>query len=80
MANQQAINTVLTVCGFYTASQRTFILDTEGLDSWKTFISIDYDDFPSIATNAFRHTPSFVIGILKQKRLAALNFWIEDMI
>ena len=80
MANQQAINTILTVFGFRTAQQQDLILDTEGLDSWTAFISIHYDDFSSIAKNASRHTAPFVIGVLKQKRLAALKFWIEDMI
>ena len=55
-------------------------LFTEGLDSWIAFILIDYDDFLSIANNAFRHIAPFSLGVLKQKRLAALKFWIEDMI
>ena len=80
MANQQAINIVLTVCGFRTAPQRTLILDTEDLDSWTAFTLIDYNDFSSIAKNASRHTAPFAIRVLKQKRLAALKFWIEDMI
>ena len=80
MANRAAINTVLTVYGFSTAPQRNFILLTEGLDSWIAFTLIDYDDFSSIAKNASRHTAPFSLGVLKQKRLAALKFWIEDMI
>ena len=78
MANQAAINTVLTVCGFSTAPQRNSILLTEGLDSWIAFTLINYDAI--IAKNAFRHTASFSLGVLKQKRFAALNFWIKDMI
>ena len=80
MTNRAAINTVLTVCGFRTAPQRNFILDIEGLDSWISFTSIDYDDLLSIAKNASRHTAPFAIGVLKQKHLAALKFWIEDVI
>ena len=40
--------------------------------------AIDYDDFASISKNASRHTPPFSLGVLKQKRLSALKFWIED--
>ena len=80
MANQEAINIVLTVYGFSTAPQRNFILDTEGLDSRTAFTSIDYDDFSSIAKNASRHIAPFSLGFLKQKCLATLKFWIEDMI
>ena len=80
MSNQAAIYTILTVCGFQTAPQRNFILDSEGLDSWTSFTLIDYDDLPSITKNASRHTAPFAIGVLKQKYLAALKFWIEDVI
>ena len=81
MANNRAeINTTLQVCGFTVAAQRTFILTTEGLDSWVAFTSIDYDDFASISKNASRHTAPFSLGVLKQKRLSALKFWIEDAI
>ena len=55
-------------------------MTTEGLDSWIGFTSIDYEDFAGILKNASRHTPSFSLGVLKQKRLSALKFWIEDAI
>ena len=80
MANQVEINTTLTICGFSTGPQRNFILNTEGLDSCIAFTSIDYDDFSSIAQNASHHTTPFSLGVFKQKRLAALKFWIKDMI
>ena len=80
MANRAAINTVLTICGFCTAPQRNFILNSEGLDNWTSFTLIDYDDLPSIAKNASRHTASFPIGVIKLKCLATLKFWIEDNI
>ena len=81
MANNQAeINTTPQVCGFTIAAQRDFILTTEGLDSWVAFTSIDYDDFASISKNVSRHTAPFSLGVLKQKRLSALKFWIEDAI
>ena len=79
MVNWQAINTVLTVCGFCTAPQQNFILDIKGLDSWTAFTLIDYDDFLSIVKNDSRHTAPFAIGVLKQKRLVTLKFWVEDM-
>ena len=80
MANRAAINTVLTICGFRIAPQRNFILDCEGLDSWTSFTLIDYDDLPSIAKNASRHTAPFAISIFQLKYLATLKFWIEDLI
>ena len=52
----------------------------EGLNSWTAFTSIDYDDFAQVSKNASRHTTPFSIGVLKQKRLTALKFWIEDVI
>ena len=60
--------------------QRNFLLTSEGLNSWVAFTSIDYDDFTQISKNAFHNTPSFSISVLKQERLFALKFWIEDMI
>ena len=69
MANRQVINTVLTVCGFRTAPQQTFILDTEGLDSWTAFTLIDYDDFQRIAKNASRHTAPLAIASLSKNSL-----------
>ena len=60
--------------------QRNFLLTFEGLNSWVAFTSIDYDDFTQISKNVSHNTPSFSIGVLKQKRLSALKFWIEDMI
>ena len=80
MANRAKLNTVLTVCGFSTGPQRNFIMNTEGPNSWIAFTSIDYDDISSISKNASRHTAPFSLGVLKQKRLAALKFWIEHMI
>ena len=81
MANNQVeTNIALTVCGFSTGPQRNFIMATEGLDSWIAFTSIDYTDFTSILKNASRHTPPFSLGVFKQKRLAALKFWIKDVI
>ena len=80
MVNIQAkINTTLQVCGFTVDVQKTFILTTEGLDSWVAFTSIEYDDFASFLNNASPHT-SFSLGVLKQKRLSALKFWIGDAI
>ena len=55
-------------------------MTTEGLDSWAAFKAIDYEDFASISRNASPYTPSFSLGVLKQKRLLALKFWIEDTI
>ena len=78
--NRQQINTTLQVCGFTVLDQRNFLLTSKGLNSWVAFTSIDYDDFTQISKNASRNTPSFSIGVLKQKRLSALKFWIEDMI
>ena len=79
MANNRAeINTTLQVCGFTVAAQQTFLLNTESLDSWAAFEAIDYDDFASISKNASRHIPPFSLGVLKQKRLLALKFWIKD--
>ena len=78
MASWAAINTVLTVYGFSIGPQRNFILNTEGLDSWLAFKLIDHDDFSSISKNTSRHIPPFSLGVLKQKRLSALKFWIED--
>ena len=80
MANRGEIITILIVCGFSTGPQRNFILNTEGLNSWIAFTLIDYDDFSSTAKHASRHIAPFSLGVLKQKRLAALKFWIEDMI
>ena len=80
MTNRAAINTVLTVCDFCTAPQRSFILDSKGLDSWTSFTLIDYDDLPIIAKNTSRRTAPFANGVLKQKCLATLKFWIEDVI
>ena len=81
MANNQAeINTTLQVCGFTVVAQKNSILITEGFDSWVAFTSIDYDDFASISKNASRHTVSFLLGVLKQKRLSVLKFWIKDAI
>ena len=75
MANNRAeINTTLQVCGFTAAPQQDSILTTEGLDSWVAFTSIDYADFESISKNSSRHTTPFSLGMLKQKRLAALKF------
>ena len=76
--NQTQINTTLQVCGFTVATQQTFLLNTESLDSLAAFEAIDYDDFGSISKSASRHTPPFSLGVLKQKRLLALKFWIED--
>ena len=53
-------------------------MTTEGLDSWVAFTLIDYADFAGTSKNASCHTPSFSLGVLKQKRLSALKFWIED--
>ena len=78
--NRTEINATLQVCGFTVAAQRNFLMTTEGLDSWVAFTSIDYADFAGISKNASRHTPSFSLGVLKQKRLSALKFWIEDAI
>ena len=72
--NQTEINTTLQVCGFTVAAQRTFILITEGLDSWVAFTLIDYDDFASILKNASCHTAPFLLGALRQKRLSVLKF------
>ena len=81
MANNQAeINIALTVCGFSTGPQQNIIMTTEGLDSWIAFTLIDYTDFASISKNTSHHTAPFSLGVLKQKRLAALKFWIEDVI
>ena len=62
------------------AAQRNFLLTTEGLDSWAAFEAINYEDFTSILRNASRHISSFSLGVLKQKRLSALKFWIEDAV
>ena len=78
--NRQQINTTLQVCGFTVLDQRNFLLTSKGLNSWVAFTSIDYDDFTQISKNASHNTPSFSIYVLKQKRLSALKFWIEDMI
>ena len=79
MANNRAqINTCLTVCGFSVVGQRNFLTQTEALDSWAAFMAIDYTDFSGISKNAFRHATPFSLGVLKQKRLSALKFWIED--
>ena len=80
MANRAKSNTVLTVYGFSIGPQRNFILNTEGLDSWLAFKLIDHDDFSSISKNTSRHTAPFLLGGLKQKRLAVLKFWIKDII
>ena len=53
-------------------------MENEGFDSWTSFSLICYDDLPSTAKNATRHTAPFLIGILKLKCLAALKFWIKD--
>ena len=50
----------------------------ESLDSWAAFEAINYKNFASISKNASRHTPPFSLGVLKQKRLSALKFWIKD--
>ena len=55
-------------------------MQAKGLDSWLAFKLIEYSDFTSISKNASCHTPSFSLGVLKQKRLPALKFWIEDVI
>ena len=79
MANNRAqINTTLQVCGFTVQAHRNFLLTSESLDTWASFEAIEYDDFASISKNATRHTPPFSLGVLKQKRLSALKFWIED--
>ena len=81
MANNWVeINTALTVWCFSSAPQRNFITQAEGLDSWLALTSIKYADFASISKNAFCHISPFFLGVLKQKRLAALKFWIEDVI
>ena len=81
MANNQAeINTTLQVCGFIVAAQKNLILTTEGLNSWVAFTLIDYDDFAGISKNASHHTAPFLLRVLKQKRLSALKFWIEDAV
>ena len=81
MANNRAeVNTALTVCGFSTVPQRNFITQAEGLNSWLAFTLIQYTDSASILKNASCHTPPFSLSVLKQKRLAALKFWIEDVI
>ena len=81
MANNRIeINATLQVCGFTVVAQRNFLMTTEGLDSWVAFTSIDYADFAGISKNASRHTPSFSLGVLKQKRLSTLKCWIEDAI
>ena len=69
---------ILRVCGFTVAAHRNFLLTMESLDSWVAFEAIDYDNFAIISKNASRHTPSFSLGVLKQKRLSALKFWIKD--
>ena len=79
-ALRQQINLTLQTCGFTVVNQRNFLLVDEGLNSWTAFTSIDYDDFAQISKNASRHTAPFSIGVLKQKRLTALKFWIEDVI
>ena len=78
--NRTEINATLQVCGFTVAAQNNFLMTTKGLDSWVAFTSIDYEDFAGISKNASHHTPSFSLGVLKQKRLSAIKFWIEDAI
>ena len=69
MANRIGINTALTVCGFSTGPQQNFILNTEGLDSWIAFTSIDYTDFACISKNASRHTALFHLVHLSKNAL-----------
>ena len=76
--NRTQINTTLQVCGFTVQAHQNFLLTSESLDTWASFEAIEYDDFASISKNATRHTPPFSLGVLKQKRLSALKFWIED--
>ena len=76
--NRNQINTTLQVCGFTVQAHQNFLLTLESLDSWASFEVIDYDDFASISENASRHTPPFSLGVLKQKPLSALKFWIKD--
>ena len=78
--NQAEIKATLQVYNFTAAPQRNFIFTTEGLASWVAFTLIDYADFVSISKNASRHTTPFSLGVLKQKCLAVLKFWIEDVI
>ena len=80
IALRQQINLILQTCGFTVVNQKNFLSNDEGLNSWVAFTSIDYDDFAQISKNASRHTAPFSIGVLKQKRLTALKFWIEDLI
>ena len=80
MAQQTAIPSVLTTCGFTLAPEGNFIMGNEGLDRWTNFTLIGYGDLASIAKSASRHTPPFSIGVLKLKCLTALKFWIEDKI
>ena len=64
MVNQAAINTVLTICGFCTATERNLVLGGKGLNSWAVFTLIDYDGLPSITKNASCHIVPFSIGVI----------------
>ena len=76
MAQRTEVGAVLTTCGFTVTAERNFIMGNEGLDCWKFFTMIGYDDLMSIAKNVSRHTPPFSIGVLKMKYIAALKFLI----
>ena len=69
-----AMVNVLTTCGFFTASCRSYLLNAQGLDSWNAYTMIEFEDFVEISKQASRNNPRITIGVIKIKNLKALKF------